>query len=134
MTRSLNGRQRALRRYHGLTNHSPAGVGSSGHRLDWSIKPIPFKVYREFEPMPPPADTGRLCCLSNGVLRWRPYPTGEHYRFPATACTSRARSSGPRPRLSPSLTCLVSDLTYSIVLDAVGGDAGSLASRTVDTP
>jgi len=25
-------------------------------------------------------------------------------------------------------------LTYSIVLDAVGGEAGSLASRTVDAP
>jgi len=25
-------------------------------------------------------------------------------------------------------------LTYSIVLDAVGGDAGSLASRSVDAP
>jgi len=87
MTRSLNGQQRALRRYHELTNHSPAGVASSGHRLDWSIKPIPFKVYRELEPMPPPADTGRLCRLSNGVLRWRRYPTGEHYGFRAAACT-----------------------------------------------
>jgi SagB-type dehydrogenase family enzyme len=87
MTRSLNGQQRALRRYHELTNHSPAGVASSGHRLDWSIKPIPFKVYRELEPMPPPADTGRLCRLSNGVLRWRRYPSGELYGFRAAACT-----------------------------------------------
>jgi SagB-type dehydrogenase family enzyme len=87
MTRSLNRRQSALGRYHELTNHSPAGVASSGHRLDWSIKPIPFKVYRGLEPMPPPADTGRLCRLSNGVLRWRRYPTGELYGFRAAACT-----------------------------------------------
>ena len=77
----------ALRRYHELTKHSPASLASSGHRLDWSIKPIPFKVYRQFGPIPPPADIARLCRLSNGVLRWRRYRSGERYGFRAAACT-----------------------------------------------
>ena len=77
----------ALSRYHELTKHSPAKVASSGHRLDWSIKPHPFKVYRDLAPLPPPADIGRLCRFSNGVLRWRRYPGGERIGFRAAACT-----------------------------------------------
>ena len=81
------GERGALSRYHELTKHSPTSVASSGHRLDWSIKPHPFKVYRDLAPLPPPADIGRLCRLSNGVLRWRRDPTGERYGFRAAACT-----------------------------------------------
>jgi hypothetical protein len=71
----------ALRRYHEGTKHSPASVRASGHWLDWSIKPLPFKVYLDLDPIPPPPDIGRLCRLSNGVLLWRETPGGERYGF-----------------------------------------------------
>jgi len=76
-----------LRRYHDATKHSPHSVDMSGHRLDWSIKPRPFKLYRDLEAIEPPADIGRLCLLSNGVLRWRRYGRGEAYGFRAAPCT-----------------------------------------------
>jgi hypothetical protein len=56
-------------------------VQTSRHRLDWSIKPLPFKVYAGLEPIRPPDEIGRLCRLSNGVLRWREVPGGERYGF-----------------------------------------------------
>jgi SagB-type dehydrogenase family enzyme len=71
----------ALRRYHERTKHSLASVRASRHWLDWSIKPLPFKIYRGLEPIRPPDDIGRLCRLSNGVLRWRDGPGGERYGF-----------------------------------------------------
>jgi SagB-type dehydrogenase family enzyme len=76
-----------LGRYHDATKHSPVSVGLSGHRLDWSIKPLPFKVYRGLEAIEPPRDIGRLCVLSNGVLRWRRDASGEAYGFRAAPCT-----------------------------------------------
>jgi len=77
----------ALRRYHEATKHSPLSVAASQHRLDWSNKPLPFKVYTSLAGIPPPEDVARLCLYSNGVLRWRRYPTGEPYGFRAAACT-----------------------------------------------
>ena len=35
------------REYHDRTAHSPASVRTSGHTLEWDIKPFPFKVYTE---------------------------------------------------------------------------------------
>ena len=77
----------ALRRYHEATKHSPLSVAASRHRLDWSNKPRPFKVYTSVEGVPPPEDVARLCLYSNGVLRWRRHPGGEAYGFRAAACT-----------------------------------------------
>ena len=76
----------ALGRYHERTKHSPQSVRASRHWLDWSIKPLPFKVYPELEPIPPPDDIGRLCRLSNGVLRWREMG-GQHYGFRGAPAT-----------------------------------------------
>jgi SagB-type dehydrogenase family enzyme len=73
--------------YHESTKHSPRSVAMSSHRLDWSIKPLPFKIYRDLEAVEPPADIARLCLLSNGVLRWRRSPSGEIFGFRAAACT-----------------------------------------------
>jgi hypothetical protein len=51
------------RRYHDRTAHSPASVRSSGHTLEWEIKPFGFKVYvdaptlelpRDLEPLAAP--------------------------------------------------------------------------------
>lgn len=76
-----------LRRYHEATKHSYASVRSSLHHLDWANKPLAFKVYTGLEGIPPPADIGRLCLLSNGVLRWRRDPPGGLYGFRAAPCT-----------------------------------------------
>lgn len=76
-----------LRRYHDATKHSRHSVAMGGHRLDWSIKPRPFKLYRDLESIEPPADLARLCRLSNGVLRWRRSGQGEVYGFRAAPCT-----------------------------------------------
>src|SRR2546426_11816847 len=35
------------RRFHDDTAHSPYSVRTSGHTLDWDIKPFPFKVYTD---------------------------------------------------------------------------------------
>jgi SagB-type dehydrogenase family enzyme len=59
----------------------------SGHRLDWSIKPLPFKIYRDLEAIEAPPDVERLCLLSNGVLRWRRDGRGEAHGFRAAPCT-----------------------------------------------
>jgi SagB-type dehydrogenase family enzyme len=55
--------------------------------LDWPNKPLAFKVYTGLEGLRPPDDIGRLCLLSNGVLRWRRYAGGEAYGFRAAPCT-----------------------------------------------
>ena len=40
------------RRYHEETKHSEWSVRSSRHFLDWENQPLPFKVYRQLEPIP----------------------------------------------------------------------------------
>ncbi len=42
---------RVARRYHERTAHSPHSVRTSGHTLDWDVKPFPFKVYTELVPL-----------------------------------------------------------------------------------
>jgi hypothetical protein len=41
--------------FHQATKHSPRSVAMSLHRLDWSNKPLPFKIYRGLESIEPPA-------------------------------------------------------------------------------
>ena len=40
------------REYHDRTAHSPASVRTSGHTLEWDIKPFPFKVYSDLSAIP----------------------------------------------------------------------------------
>lgn len=77
----------ALRNYHEQTKHSPSSLAQSAHRLDWSNKPLPFKIYTSLEGTLLPDDLARLCRYSNGVLRWRRGPSGERYGFRAAPCT-----------------------------------------------
>jgi SagB-type dehydrogenase family enzyme len=101
------------RRFHDETTHTPYSVRTSGHTLDWEIKPFPFKVYtdvpaltlsREIDvlarptldvldsPSPP---AGRLTLdaltallyYSAGVTRKRTYPGGGEVLFRAAAST-----------------------------------------------
>ncbi len=47
---------RVARRYHDRTAHSPSSVRTSGHTLDWDVKPLPFKVFTELAPRPLPRE------------------------------------------------------------------------------
>ena len=102
------------RRFHDATTHSPQSVWTSGHTLDWDIKPFPFKVYtdlpalplpREFDPaaldtlaaLDPtrraPArglDLDRLAALlylTAGITKKQTYPGGGEVLFRAAAST-----------------------------------------------
>jgi SagB-type dehydrogenase family enzyme len=101
------------REYHDRTAHSPASVRTSGHTLEWDIKPFPFKVYsdlpaiplpREIDPValdtlaalagPAPAapklGLGELTAVlyyAAGVTRKKTYPGGGEVLFRAAAST-----------------------------------------------
>jgi hypothetical protein len=98
-----------LQRYHEVTKHSRASVRLSRHFLDWANKPLAFKVYTDLKPIQPLEDIGRLCLLSNGVLRWRRFRGGEPFGFRAAPCTGALYhvelyiASGERPDLSAGL-------------------------------
>jgi SagB-type dehydrogenase family enzyme len=101
------------REYHDRTTHSPASVRTSGHTLEWDIKPFPFKVYTDLAAIPlpraldplgldtlaalagaaPPApalDLSRLAAVlyyAAGVTRKKTYPGGGEVLFRAAAST-----------------------------------------------
>lgn len=101
------------REFHDLTAHTPYSVRSSGHTLDWDIKPFPFKVYtdvpavelpRTFDPVDTDTliaiaaardgnaelDLARLAAalyLSAGVTRKKVYAQGVEVLFRAAAST-----------------------------------------------
>src|SRR5216684_2029602 len=100
--------------YHDATKHSYVSIRTNPHFLDWSNRPLPFKIYPTLEPMPLPREvrqTGvaalsaisesvaaqtnaapdleavaQLLYLSAGITRKRSYSGGEIY-FRAAACT-----------------------------------------------
>jgi SagB-type dehydrogenase family enzyme len=102
------------REYHDRTAHSPASVRTSGHTLEWDIKPLPFKVYsdlpaiplpREIEPLAldtlaalagpaaaaaPKLGLGELTAVlyyAAGVTKKKTYPGGGEVLFRAAAST-----------------------------------------------
>jgi len=103
----------AARRFHERTTHTPASVRTSGHALDWDVKPFPFKVYtdrpaielpRSFAPATmdtleaiagaaapeAPLDLERLAALlylAAGVTRKKVYGQGVEVLFRAAAST-----------------------------------------------
>jgi len=77
----------ALRRYHEGTKHSRQSLTAGARPLDFSIKPLAFRVYTTLEPIAPPPDIAELCLYTNGVLRWGEYRTGQRYGFRAAPCT-----------------------------------------------
>jgi hypothetical protein len=44
--------KQAILDYHEATKHSEWSVRSSRHALDWENQPLPFKIYRDLEPIP----------------------------------------------------------------------------------
>jgi SagB-type dehydrogenase family enzyme len=106
----------AAREFHDATTHTPHSIRTSGHTLEWDIKPFPFKVYtdapaltlpRSFDPIT--VDTLRaleatggvagaaapltlesltaLLYFSAGVTRKKTYPGGGEVLFRAAAST-----------------------------------------------
>jgi SagB-type dehydrogenase family enzyme len=101
------------REYHDRTAHSPASVRTSGHTLEWDIKPFPFKVYSDLEAIPLPREIGPLALdtlaalagpaaaapklglgeltavlyYAAGVTRKKTYPGGGEVLFRAAAST-----------------------------------------------
>ena len=98
----------AARLYHERTKHSFESVRRSGHRLDWSNRPHPFKEYRGLQPVALPAELpepgiaaldaiaaprtelpapltwpqlARVLRWGAGVVRTRSVPGGEPYHF-----------------------------------------------------
>jgi SagB-type dehydrogenase family enzyme len=55
---AANAGGRIAREFHDLTAHTPYSVRTSGHTLDWDLRPAPFKVYPEAPavPLPRPVD------------------------------------------------------------------------------
>lgn len=76
----------ALRRYHEVTKHTRWSVMAGGG-MDWSIRPLPFKVYDDLQAVPAPAGLRSLLHHSNGVLRWREDGMGGRIGFHAAPCT-----------------------------------------------
>src|SRR2546426_2918321 len=105
---------RVARAFHDATTHTPASIRTSGHTLEWDIKPFPFKVYTDlptislprdvdlaevdtFRALDPPRRTGvrplpragpaPLPSRTAGVTRKKPYPGGGEVLFRAAAST-----------------------------------------------
>jgi SagB-type dehydrogenase family enzyme len=106
----------AALRYHEITKHSPESIRRNRHFLDWEIQPLPFKIYKDLDPIPLPRDwapskvptleaiaspgpdrdravipdlkeLARLLYLSAGITRRKVYPGGQVMHFRAAACT-----------------------------------------------
>ena len=101
------------REYHDRTAHSPASVRTSGHTLEWDIKPFPFKVYTDLAAQALPREldavtTDTLAALAGrapaatalglselvavlyyaaGVTKKKTYPGGGEVLFRAAAST-----------------------------------------------
>ncbi len=102
-------------KYHEGTKHSAWSIRNNPHSLDWSNRPLPFKIYPTIEPIPlsrdvpqtgvaalsaisePVAlasgdsvpslqDLARILYFSAGITKQRKFPGGEIY-FRAAACT-----------------------------------------------
>jgi len=103
----------SVRDYHDRTAHTPRSVRTSGHALDWDVKPLPFKIYtdlpalalpRDFpalgaDTLPAlsaapahaqPLDVERLAALlffSAGVTKTTKHPSGLEVHFRAAPST-----------------------------------------------
>jgi SagB-type dehydrogenase family enzyme len=62
---------KAILEYHEATKHSQWSVRSSRHTLDWENQPLPFKIYRDLDPIPlvadfPPKEARTLDAIARG--------------------------------------------------------------------
>jgi SagB-type dehydrogenase family enzyme len=64
----------AILDYHEATKHSESSIRASRHTLDWENQPVPFKIYRDLEPIPlvkdfPARDLPALVAITRGAER-----------------------------------------------------------------
>ena len=96
------------RLYHERTKHSEERLRANPHHLDWDNQPVPFKLYRDLEPIPLPRqlDPGTVSALR-------------------AISTSIARETGPTEQV-PDLQALARVLYYTAGIMKVrrspGGD------------
>ena len=62
----------AILEYHEATKHSESSIRSSRHTLDWHNQPLPFKIYRDLEPIAlvkdfPARDVPALAAIALGA-------------------------------------------------------------------
>ncbi|MBI2218612.1 MAG: SagB/ThcOx family dehydrogenase [Candidatus Rokubacteria bacterium] len=65
---------RVARDFHDETTHSPSSVRTSGHTLDWDVKPLPFKIYADLPPVPLPREVDPLATDTLVALGALPAP------------------------------------------------------------
>jgi SagB-type dehydrogenase family enzyme len=51
---------RLAREFHDDTTHTPQSIRTSGHMLEWDIKPFPFKIYTDLSPLALPREVDPL--------------------------------------------------------------------------
>jgi SagB-type dehydrogenase family enzyme len=73
---AVNDQIEIARAFHDDTAHSRISVRTSGHTLDWEIKPFPFKVYTELTALSLPRDFNPLALDTVLALAEKPLPSG----------------------------------------------------------
>jgi SagB-type dehydrogenase family enzyme len=81
----------AILDYHEATKHSESSIRSSRHTLDWGNQPIPFKIYRDLDPIAlvrdfPEREIPALAAIARGA---EPPDAGAAERIPDLATLSR---------------------------------------------
>src|SRR5436190_858223 len=107
---------RVARAFHDATAHTPASIRTSGHTLEWDIKPFPFKVYTDLPTIslppgrfhaPATARRRRAPRVRRGGRRARPRPARRDHRAQRALLAKHLEVSGAW--LAPSLLGLRHD-------------------------
>jgi len=128
---SRNVETAVARRFHDETAHSPHSVRTSGHTLEWDIKPYPFKLYVDAPAVPLPRDLDALAVDTLGALgaaAFSPAPrltlgalaTALHHSAGVTKKLTYPGGAGVLFRAAPSTGALYQTEVY-VVAGAVDG-------------
>jgi SagB-type dehydrogenase family enzyme len=123
------------RLFHEVTKHSYTSVRSSPHRLDWDIKPSPYKIYPEAAAIALPRDLKlsgmpTLEAIATQVPNNSPAPIGveelTRILFSADGLTRRARVDDTEYhfRATPSAGALYPNEIYVAAAEVDGIEAG----------